>query len=531
MSIKAQIHHAKTTGILFLLIAFMTDPLARSVTLPQTIGNNSSPLTVAVLIFRNTTSDAETAALGDGIADSLTNGLKSVASLSVTDAEIVAEAASQLQLSGNTLRDTDALTIGQRLGVRMIVTGSYQRFGNQIRVDARILNVALNRAQPGQAISVTVPYPAGYSDLLNQLTDKVAKGLQVQVSPTEMENAKENLAGSRSPQAQQAYNNGIQALRQRAPDDLRRAIQFFGQALTQDPNFSAAYAAKADAESRLLALNKANGISDPALARDAVNDATKSITTSPKAGRGYVSLARAYSAMGRYDEAGAAARRGSGHWPGDVSSLLEISRANGRGTLIRDAALDRALLLQNGLSLIMREMTQVVVSNKSEYELTVQFIPESGSTYPTVRVAPNASNVVSLLPGKFRVVAQSQAGPLNEDHLFEAGKKYELTYSAEQVQRANAATVAETAGFRFDNSGNVAVTVFLSGPVSRTIVVAPGKSEEVRVPPGQYTVTASATGVAPSSRTVQAESGRIDIIRYQIITSYATTPAKKTRKP
>jgi tetratricopeptide (TPR) repeat protein len=251
--------------------------------------------------------------------------------------------------------DADALRIGQRLANQMIVAGSFQRLGTQLRIDARILSIALNRALPMQPINVTVSYPENYSEALNQLAERVIAALQVPVNSQESASLKETLQSTRSAQAYQFYLRGVQQMRNGTAEALAQAIQWFGQALNQDSNYSLAYAAKAEAEARLAELKQAAGQDTRRLGEEAVHDGLQAVTRAPNIGKNHLALARAHSAVGNYEAAASEARQATRLWPSDAVAYERLARALSYGKLTSNVELKRALQLQPGLALILPE--------------------------------------------------------------------------------------------------------------------------------------------------------------------------------
>ncbi len=475
--------------------------------------DNAAPVSVAVLPFSNSPQDPETATLGTGIADSLTNALKSVSVLTVLDMDVIAEAAAQF--SQNTNRDDAVLEIGRRLGVQILIVGSYQRFGNQIRVDARLLSVNLNRPLPGEAINVTASYPDEYSALLNQLAVRVTDAMRVNVGRAESNRMQETLNNTSSLEAQTLYIQGLESMREESAGALGRAIDLFAAAIAKDSNYALAYAAKADAESRLYEVEQSTGPEAASLGRDALRDATSAVNKAPNSGRGYRALARAQRALGNYSAAAASAQRAIERWPNDASAYLELARARGQGRLIRSAALDRALQLQPGLVLLLQEFPKVLIMNNSSYDLRVQFIPSSGAPYPIAQVAPNSMRIVALLPGQFEVVAQNSLGEKRESYNFEAGQEYKLIYN---IIHEEIALQPGDATLIFENTERFTVRVQVSGVQNLSFVVSGGQTKSFQLPPGTYTITVipGARRVRTATESYTLEAGGEQVIRYYV---------------
>ncbi|HYX70128.1 MAG TPA: serine/threonine-protein kinase, partial [Terriglobales bacterium] len=88
-----------------------------------------------VLDFQNLSGDSSMDWLGTGLAETLVSDLKKVKSLQVVSPDRVRGA---LRAGGG----AEPAVLGERLGARWVVSGSYQRGGPKLRITPRILDVA-----------------------------------------------------------------------------------------------------------------------------------------------------------------------------------------------------------------------------------------------------------------------------------------------------------------------------------------------------------------------------------------------------
>ena len=94
---------------------------------------------VAVVPFWNISQDAGDDWIGDGIAETVVTDLESQGEILVVGREVVAAVLGE---SAPALPDTAwAARLGRNVGVRWIVTGGYQRVGQQLRITARLVDV------------------------------------------------------------------------------------------------------------------------------------------------------------------------------------------------------------------------------------------------------------------------------------------------------------------------------------------------------------------------------------------------------
>ena len=124
------------------------------------------PRTVAVIPFANITGNPSDDWLGVGIAETVITDLNQrFEGLSVIESDIFADALNPSEES-----DVRACYLARRWGVSFVVSGGFQRVGDQLRITARILDVETG------AIGATVKVDGQLSDLF-ELEDRVVAEL------------------------------------------------------------------------------------------------------------------------------------------------------------------------------------------------------------------------------------------------------------------------------------------------------------------------------------------------------------------
>jgi adenylate cyclase len=106
-------------------------PATRPSPTPAVVGSVAPRLSIVVLPFANLSNDPEQQYFVDGITEDLTTDLSRIAHMFV--------------ISRNTAftyrnKSVDAKHIGRELGVRYVLEGSIRRSGNQVRVNAQLIN-------------------------------------------------------------------------------------------------------------------------------------------------------------------------------------------------------------------------------------------------------------------------------------------------------------------------------------------------------------------------------------------------------
>jgi TolB-like protein/DNA-binding winged helix-turn-helix (wHTH) protein/Flp pilus assembly protein TadD len=197
------------------------------------IGTASMPKTVAVLPFRNLSSEPDGEYLSDGVSDELIRRLSLVPQLQVT-----------ARTSSFSFKDksVDAQTIARRLGVRSLVMGSVGRNGNRVRVTAQLVDI-----ENGNKLWSEV-FDRDLSELLT-IQDEIASavGASLGISPRVVPVAVRGDRFSRDPVAVESYLRGRYLYQSWAIDRIDKGIDYLENAIRIDPGFAAAYVAQAEA--------------------------------------------------------------------------------------------------------------------------------------------------------------------------------------------------------------------------------------------------------------------------------------------
>lgn len=190
------------------------------------------PNSMAVLPFTNASPDSADDYLGYGFAGELTRSLSRLAGLRV---------APRSSAFSTPREDGDPSGIGRRLNVGTVLQGSVRRYGDRLRISARLVDVD----EGFDLWSETYErMPAGIFAVEDEIRNAVAQVLRlpgVTDSTVAPERPTTNLA------AYEAYLAGRYLLDQRRPGTAPRAIDYLTRAVRLDTNYSRAYAALADA--------------------------------------------------------------------------------------------------------------------------------------------------------------------------------------------------------------------------------------------------------------------------------------------
>ncbi len=195
--------------------------------------SNAPNKTIAVLPFKPLVTENRDEALEMGMADTL------IARLS-GNKEIVVRPLGSVRRYGTP--EQDLLEAGRALGVESIVDGNIQRWGDKIRVNVRLINVA------DGASLWSGTFDEKFTDIFDvqdAITIKIAEALRLHFG-----GAGNLQLGKRSTENLEAYRLYLQgrfyALKT-TPPNIRKGIAFYQQAIDIDPLYALAYAGMADA--------------------------------------------------------------------------------------------------------------------------------------------------------------------------------------------------------------------------------------------------------------------------------------------
>lgn len=188
---------------------------------------------IAVLPLQNLSGDPAQEYFADGMTEALIAGLSKVRALRVTSRTSV------MQYKGTR---KPLLNIARELNVDAVVEGSVQRFGEQVKITARLIHA------PTEEHLWTETYERDLRDVL-RLQREIAQAViqEVQIKLTPQEQMRLAMARPVKPQAYDDYLRGrFYAIRQNKADN-ETAIVMLERSVATDPTFASAQAELAQA--------------------------------------------------------------------------------------------------------------------------------------------------------------------------------------------------------------------------------------------------------------------------------------------
>lgn len=277
---------------------------------------------IAVLPFDNISSDPEQAYFADGMTEDLITDLSKLSGIFVIARN------STFAYKG---KPTKVQQVAEDLGVRYVLEGSVRRQGDQVRINAQLID-----ALGGHHLWAD-RYDGPMSDIF-ALQDKVIGEIvsALTVEFTTAEKAESEQVETTSPQAYDALLQGWDHLRRDTEDETLKAIPLFETAVALDQNYGRAYAALASANWRIALSNweSASLGFQKAMERVDQNLALAMRKPNPLA---YAISAEVLARQGHYDEAFAGVSRAMELAPNDPENHISKARVLNATGRARDA--------------------------------------------------------------------------------------------------------------------------------------------------------------------------------------------------
>jgi TolB-like protein/class 3 adenylate cyclase/Tfp pilus assembly protein PilF len=186
---------------------------------------------IAVLPFNNMSEDASQEYFADGMTEDLITDLSKISGLFVIASN------SSFSYKG---RQVKVRQVAEELGVRYVLEGSVRRAGDQVRINAQLID-----ATTGGHVWAD-RYDGAHADVF-ALQDQVARdivvALSLRLNPDE-QRVGEN-GETTSVEAYDQFKKGWDHYRKRTPDHYAKALEYFARAVESDPEYGLAHAAMA----------------------------------------------------------------------------------------------------------------------------------------------------------------------------------------------------------------------------------------------------------------------------------------------
>jgi DNA-binding winged helix-turn-helix (wHTH) protein/TolB-like protein/Tfp pilus assembly protein PilF len=206
--------------IVFLLTAGLVPPMTT---------RDAAIDSIAVLPFTNA-ADPNSEYLSEGIAENLIDRLSRLPNVKVLSRSVVSR-----------YKDKNIETIGDELKVKALLTGELVQRDDRILLSVELINATDNSRLWGAR------YDRKLTELLavqTEIGQKVIERLNLNLTSEQLQSF--NKRYTQNAQAYQFYLKGRHLWNKRTSENLRRAVDFFNQAVAADPDYAPAYAGLAD---------------------------------------------------------------------------------------------------------------------------------------------------------------------------------------------------------------------------------------------------------------------------------------------
>ena len=195
-------------------------------------GHGGAIDSLAVMPFVNSSGDPNNEYLSDGITESLINNLSQLPNFRIVPRGTVFRYKN---------REIDAEKVGKELGVRAMLTGRVLQRGDDLVVQAELVDVLLHSQLWGEQ------YNRKSSDLLSvqsEISREIVDKLRLRLSGEQKKQATRNYTDNS--EAYHLYLKGRYYWNKRTAEGLKKGIEYFNQAIEKDPSYALAYSGLAD---------------------------------------------------------------------------------------------------------------------------------------------------------------------------------------------------------------------------------------------------------------------------------------------
>ena len=187
---------------------------------------------LAVLPLENLSGDPSQDYFSDGMTDELTTELGQISQLRV----ISRTSAMTYKGARRPLPE-----IARELNVDAVLEGTVLHSGNRVRITAQLIGASADKQLWGRSYEVEL---RDILSLQSEVARSIAQEIRIELTPHEQAALKS--VDPVNPEAYEAYLKGRYFWNKRTPDNLKKAIDYFNQAVEEGPKYAPAYAGLAD---------------------------------------------------------------------------------------------------------------------------------------------------------------------------------------------------------------------------------------------------------------------------------------------
>ena len=189
-------------------------------------GRNISK-SIAIMPFSNMAAPDEPDYFADGVSEEIINGLSKVEGVDVI---------SRITCNSILRSAEDPIEVGRRLKVSYFLEGSVRKVGNRVRVSVHLINTDDGYQQWSESYDHDLD---NIFEVQDEIAHKVINGLKVSFDlPSQQRNVIEK--ATKNIEAYTQHLKGLHYLKKGIPEETKKAIKYFEEALKIDPDFASA---------------------------------------------------------------------------------------------------------------------------------------------------------------------------------------------------------------------------------------------------------------------------------------------------
>lgn len=216
--------------LLIAVVFFVVERFVSFETTPASSLGTDDRRSIAVLPLDNLSPDPENAFFADGIHEDLLTQLAKIGSLKVVSRTSVLE----YRDSPKNMRD-----IGRELGVATLLEGGVRRAGNSVRINVQLIDAETDDHLWAETYDRQLTAENIFA-IQREMAMSIAGELQASLSAEEV--VRLGVLPTESARAYDLYIRGRFSWNQRTKEGFDRALDYFSQAIGEDPAYALAYA-------------------------------------------------------------------------------------------------------------------------------------------------------------------------------------------------------------------------------------------------------------------------------------------------
>ncbi len=359
----------KTTQLLpyqlIIALLFLLAPLALAYFIffwqpPKANPGLAKARTLAVLPFRNLKQETATEFLGFSLADSIITKLRYVSALTVRPS---------LYVDKYRDLDIDPQRVAIDLNINTLLTGTYLKEGDDLRITAQLVDVVTNEILWKDALELK------YENLMtvqDRVAQQVIRGLQLNLTSAEAQRWQRDVP--RDPLAYELYLRGIDWY---AINKLLPAIEALEKSLERDPNYALAWAHLGSVYTAKASVNF-GGREDYAKAQAAYK---KALALNPEQNEARISMATLLTDTNHVEQAVPLLREVLKANPTLAQAHWELSYAYRFGGMLQESVEEAERARQLEADIKASNSVPTTYLYLGQYETFMHKLPRSNSPY------------------------------------------------------------------------------------------------------------------------------------------------------